>query len=46
MERQPRVAGGLQRRDLDAFARLTVDDSLARLDDGIFMSKAGLLKRL
>ena len=34
------------RRDLDAFARFTVDDFIGSTDDGIFMSKAGLLKRL
>ena len=34
------------RRDLDTFARLTVDDFIGSTDDGIFMSKAGLLERL
>jgi ketosteroid isomerase-like protein len=34
------------RLDLDSFARLTVDDFIGSTDDGIFMSKAGLLKRL
>jgi ketosteroid isomerase-like protein len=33
-------------RDLDAFARLTADDFIGATDDGIFMSKAGLLHRL
>ncbi len=38
--------GAYNRRDLDAFARLTVDDFMGSTDDGIFMSKAGILKRL
>ena len=33
-------------RDLDTIAHLTVDDFIGSTDDGIFMSKAGLLKRL
>jgi len=34
------------RRDLDAFARLTSDDFIGSTDDGIFMTKAALLKRM
>jgi len=33
-------------RDLDTFARLTADDFIGSTDDGIFMTKAGVLKRL
>lgn len=33
-------------RDLDAFARLTSDDFMGSTDDGIFMTKAALLKRM
>jgi ketosteroid isomerase-like protein len=34
------------RRDLDAFARFIADDFIGSTDDGIFMSKARLLRRL
>ncbi|MBI3476822.1 MAG: DUF4440 domain-containing protein [Acidobacteria bacterium] len=33
-------------RDLDAFARLTADDFFGATDDGILMTKAGLLNRV